>query len=92
LVVKEMAPEPRWKAHWNLAQEHLATGPLGLTRSAGGLWFIPPDEVARWMVDAGLAVETFDLARGYAWPHHLFVGQRRSSGTGPSQTSTACAS
>lgn len=76
LVVKEMAPAPRWKAAWNRGQETLAVRLLGITEGDGGFMFVPPDELAAWMVDDGLAAEHRPLHRGYPHPHHLVVGRR----------------
>jgi 2-polyprenyl-3-methyl-5-hydroxy-6-metoxy-1,4-benzoquinol methylase len=76
LVVKEMAPTPRWKATWNRCQETLAVRLLGITEGQGGFTFVPPDELAAWMAADGLAVTHRPLHRGYPHPHHLVVGHR----------------
>jgi 2-polyprenyl-3-methyl-5-hydroxy-6-metoxy-1,4-benzoquinol methylase len=76
LVVKEMAPAPRWKAAWNRGQETLAVRLLGITEGDGGFTFVPPDELAVWMADDGLVAEHRPLHRGYPHPHHLIVGRR----------------
>ena len=81
LVVKEMAPTPRWKAAWNGAQETLAVRLLGITEGDGSFAFVPPDELATWMADDGLVAEHRPLHRGYPHPHHLVVG-RRGAGAG----------
>ena len=78
LVVKEMAPSPRWKAAWNRVQETVAVRLLGITETsggAGGFTFLPPEQLARWMADDGLAVTHRDLHKGYPHPHHLIVGR-----------------
>ena len=80
LVVKEMAPRPRWKAAWNRAQETLAVRLLGITEGEGGFTFVPPEQLAAWMADDGLAAEHRPLHRGYPHPHHLVVGR---AGAGP---------
>lgn len=75
LVVKEMAPEPRWKARWNHVQE---TGAVRVLRITAGdsLTFLPPATIGAWMAQAGLTVTHVPLDRGYPHPHHLIVGRR----------------
>ncbi len=75
LVVKEMAPVPRWKAAWNTAQETAAVRILGVTEGSG-LTFLPPAELGTAMAAGGLAVEQRPLHRGYPHPHHLLIGRR----------------
>jgi 2-polyprenyl-3-methyl-5-hydroxy-6-metoxy-1,4-benzoquinol methylase len=75
LVVKEMAPEPRWKAAWNGAQETLAVKLLGIT-AGDELTFLTPAELAAARAGAGLDVRERPLHRGYPHPHHLLVGRR----------------
>jgi SAM-dependent methyltransferase len=77
LLVKEMAPSPRWKARWNVVQETLAVRVAGLTASAAaGFVFVDPAEMAGWLEAEGLAVERVRLDRGYPHPHHLLVAER----------------
>jgi SAM-dependent methyltransferase len=90
LVVKEMAPTPRWKHRWNRVQELLAVRVLRLTASDHGVGRTDPDAIAAWMADEGLAVRHLALDRWRPWPHHAVVGQAPPRG-GPSQTSTASA-
>lgn len=75
LVVKEMAPVPRWKATWNTLQETAAVTILGITEG-DHLTFLPPAELASAMAGAGLAVTERPLHRGYPHPHHLLVGRK----------------
>ena len=75
LVVKEMAPVPRWKAGWNRVQETAAVRILGITEGSE-LTFLPPAELAAAMAGAGLTVSDRPLHRGYPHPHHLVVGRR----------------
>lgn len=75
LVVKEMAPTPRWKARWNEAQETAAVKVLHIT-SGHELVFLPPAEMAATMAGAGLDVRERPLHRGYPHPHHLLVGRK----------------
>lgn len=78
LVVKDMAVEPRWKARVNALQETLAVRVLGITEGSRDFDFVPPDERARWLVEAGLEdVRSRRLDRGRAHPHHLLVGRAR---------------
>lgn len=77
LVVKEMAPEPRWKATWNAVQETAAVKVLGITEGEE-LTFLPPAELASAMVDGGLSVRDRPVHRGYPHPHHLLVGTKRA--------------
>lgn len=80
LVVKEMAPTPRWKAGWNRLQETLAVRLLGITEGQGTFTFVPPAQLAAWMVDDGLAVSQRSLHKGYPHPHHLVVGTASAEG------------
>ena len=75
LVVKEMAPSPRWKATWNVVQETASVKVLGIT-AGEKLTFLPPAAMAAAMVDGGLAVRDRPIHRGYPHPHHLVVGRR----------------
>lgn len=75
VVVKEMAPAPRWKAAWNLAQETLAVRLLGITEGEE-LAFVPPADLAATLEAEGLAVRHRPVHRGYPHPHHLVVGRR----------------
>jgi len=77
LVVKEMAPVPRWKAAWNQAQETAAVRVLGITEG-DELTFLPPADLAGAMATAGLTVRDRPLHRHYPHPHHLVVGRRTS--------------
>ncbi len=76
LVVKEMAPEPRWKARWNSVQETTSVKLLGITEGEE-LTFLPPVELASAMAAGGLDVRERPLHRRYPHPHHLLVGRRR---------------
>ncbi len=75
LVVKEMAPVPRWKARWNVVQETAAVKLLGITEGEE-LTFLPPVELAAAMGDPRLEVRERPLHRGYPHPHHLLVGRK----------------
>ncbi len=75
LAVKEMAPEPRWKARWNVIQETAAVMLLGITEGED-FTFLPPAEMARAMAAGGLDVRERPVHRGYPHPHHLVVGRR----------------
>jgi 2-polyprenyl-3-methyl-5-hydroxy-6-metoxy-1,4-benzoquinol methylase len=75
LIVKEMAPVPKWKAAWNHAQEVAAVKLLGITEGSE-LTFLPPAELAAAMAGAGLDVRERPLHRHYPHPHHLLVGRR----------------
>jgi 2-polyprenyl-3-methyl-5-hydroxy-6-metoxy-1,4-benzoquinol methylase len=75
LVVKEMAPVPRWKAAWNVVQETASVKILGITEG-DQLTFLPPAELAAAMAAGKLAVRDRPLHRGYPHPHHLLVGRR----------------
>ena len=75
LVIKEMAPTPRWKHRWMHAQEVLATRVAGITASEDGvLCFTAPEVVRGWMHDEGLSVTERAVDRGRPYPHHLLVG------------------
>lgn len=83
LVVKEMAPAPRWKAAWNRIQESIAVHLLGITERSEGpvdFTFVAPERLAAWMADDGLVVAHRDLHKGYPHPHHLIVGRAAVGG------------
>ncbi|HUU55986.1 MAG TPA: class I SAM-dependent methyltransferase [bacterium] len=75
LVVKEMTDRPAWKRRWCAFQEWLAVGVMGLTEGAG-VYLRPGEAYRRVMEEAGLAVETFDLSRGYLHPHFALRGRK----------------
>lgn len=78
LVIKEMAPAPRWKHRWMHAQELLATRVARITESEdGALCFTTPEVVRAWMCDEGLSVAERAVDRGLPYPHHLLVGTAR---------------
>jgi SAM-dependent methyltransferase len=77
LLVKEMAPGPRWKARWNVLQETVAVRIAGVTASEStGFVFVDPARMAGWLERRGLAVARIRLDRGYPHPHHLLVAER----------------
>jgi 2-polyprenyl-3-methyl-5-hydroxy-6-metoxy-1,4-benzoquinol methylase len=73
LVVKEMAPEPRWKARWNRTQETLAVRLLGITEGHSTFVFVPPSRISAWLQSAGATVREERLDSGRVHPHHLIV-------------------
>ena len=76
LVVKEMGTAPRWKFRWMALQERLSVQVLKIT-AGHDLTFVPPDELAQWMRQAGLIdVEHRPLHRGHLHPHHLVVARK----------------
>jgi 2-polyprenyl-3-methyl-5-hydroxy-6-metoxy-1,4-benzoquinol methylase len=75
LVVKEMGRTPRWKARWNRAQETFAVRVLGITHGSR-LFFLPIEQVCRWLTDAGLVTQVRPLDRGYPHPHVLVVATK----------------
>jgi len=78
LVVKEMAPTPRWKAAWNKAQETVAVKVVNIT-AGEQLTVLDPAQLGAWMEGDGLVVAHEALDRGYPHPHHLIVGKKRRS-------------
>ncbi|MBO0898983.1 methyltransferase domain-containing protein [Cellulomonas sp. zg-ZUI22] len=76
LVVKEMGTSPRWKVAWNRWQETLSVRVLRITEGSTTFTFVPPDVVAGWLRDAGLAVTATRLDAGRVHPHHVLVGER----------------
>ena len=81
LLVKEMAPSPRWKARWNTTQETLAVKVVGFTASEStGFTFVAPAEMQSWLAACGLEVTAVPLDRGYPHPHHLLVATRPGDG------------
>jgi trans-aconitate methyltransferase len=75
LVVKEMTDRPTWKRRWCAFQERLAVRVLGLTKGAG-VFLRPGEAYRRVMEKAGLAVEAFDLNKGYLHPHFALRGRK----------------
>ncbi len=81
LVVKEMAPRPRWKAQLNRGQERIVVGRLGITASENGPQHPPViDDLVRWMGRSGLVVEQRRMDRHYHCPHLAVVGRRSPAG------------
>lgn len=74
LVVKETATSG-WRARLTRTQELVAVRLVRLTAGERPC-FVPPGQLAAWMVDAGLDVSQRSLAAGYLHPHHLVVGCR----------------
>lgn len=75
LVVKEMGRSPAWKFRWNVLQETLSVRILRITEGRR-LTFLPPDQVAAVMTDAGLAVRTTRVDGRRPHPHLLITGTR----------------
>lgn len=76
ILIKEMAPSPRWKYLWNLIQETLSVRVLRLTAGSGRFTFTTPAIFAKWLKEVDLSVEQHYLHRGYLHPHHLVIGRR----------------
>lgn len=74
LVIKEMDASPLWKFRLMAIQEWLSVRVLRITEGHD-LTFVPPEEVAQWMTEAGLATERRRLDRRSVHPHHLLVGR-----------------
>ena len=76
LVVKEMGTTPAWKFRWMALQERLSVQVLKIT-AGHDLTFVPPEELAAWMEEAGLTgVEHRPLDGGHLHPHHLVVARK----------------
>ncbi|MBL8778054.1 MAG: class I SAM-dependent methyltransferase [Acidimicrobiales bacterium] len=87
LLVKEMAPTPRWKHRWMHGEEVLATRVARITASTDGvLHHTAPEDVRRWMTTEGLAVSDRRLDRRRPYPHHLVVGVAPAAGGSPTPT------
>jgi SAM-dependent methyltransferase len=78
-IIKEMTDRPVWKKRWCYFQEWLAVRVLGLTDGAG-IFLRAGDDYRVAMERAGLEVETFDLTRGYPYPHFALRGRKASYG------------
>jgi trans-aconitate methyltransferase len=75
LIVKEMTDRPAWKRRWCAFQERLAVRALGLT-AGEGVFLRPGEDYRRVMEGAGLAVETFNMDKGYPYPHVALRGRK----------------
>ncbi len=75
LLVKEMAQRPAWKFAIARLQERVSVQLLGITEG-DELTFVEPNEIGRWMTEAGLDVEFHRVDRGYLHPHHLILGRK----------------
>lgn len=80
LLVKEMSPQPRWKATWNRGQETLAVSVLGITEQdasgrSGPFDFVDPATIAAWLREEGLWTAQLRLDRHRLHPHHLVIGR-----------------
>jgi 2-polyprenyl-3-methyl-5-hydroxy-6-metoxy-1,4-benzoquinol methylase len=77
IVIKDMAPTPRWKALASRAQEQVSVRLARITASGSGIHPGPgPQELAGWLTTAGLATEVRRADRGYHSPHVVVVGRR----------------
>ncbi|MEE9457643.1 MAG: class I SAM-dependent methyltransferase [bacterium] len=79
LIIKEMTNRPVWKRRWCYLQEWLAVRVFGLTKGAG-IFLRSGGDYRVAMERAGLAVETFDLTRGYPHPHFALRGRKATYG------------
>ena len=79
LIIKEMTDRPVWKRRWCYLQEWLAVRVFGLTKGAG-IFLRSGGDYRVAMERAGLAVETFDLTRGYPHPHFALRGRKATYG------------
>ncbi len=75
IIIKEMTDQPGWKRRWCAFQEWLAVRVIGLTEGAG-IYLRSGRDYQLVLEDAGLAVETFDLSRGYLYPHFALRGRK----------------
>jgi SAM-dependent methyltransferase len=75
LIIKEMTDRPVWKRRWCAFQEWLAVEVVGLTEGSG-VHLRPGGDYQKVMEGAGLAVETFELSRGYLHPHFALRGTK----------------
>ena len=81
LLVKEMAPAPRWKYRWMHAEEIVATRVARITASRDGvLHHTAPSDLRRWMTAEGLEVSERRLDRHRPYPHHLVTGSAPTTG------------
>ena len=81
LLVKEMAPAPRWKYRWMHAEEIVATRVARITASRDGvLHHTAPSALRRWMTAEGLEVSERRLDRHRPYPHHLVTGSAPTTG------------
>lgn len=76
LVVKEMAPAPRWKFLWNKIQESISVRILRITRGQKRFTFTLPEVLVKWLEEEGLVATQYPLDQGYPHPHHLVIGRR----------------
>lgn len=72
LVVKEMAPSPRWKAAWTRFQETVAVRGLRVTAGAT-VDLVPTEDLAGHLSARGLPVDVVPLDRGHLHPHAALV-------------------
>lgn len=70
LVIKRASRFPSWKRRWHRWQEYLAVRVLQFTKGRG-LWFEEGGDPLSHPV--GWEHQTFDLSRGYVYPHELVV-------------------
>lgn len=78
MVIKEMGERPRWKHALMVAQEHLSTKVLRITRG-GTLEWVPITQIASAAAASGLDVETVDVGQGHLHPHVAVVARRPSA-------------
>lgn len=82
VVVKEMARAPAWKFRGMVLQEQLSVRVLRITEG-DGVDFIPPDDLAALLADAGLVDITHrPLHAGRLHPHHLVTARKPGASGG----------
>ncbi len=79
LLIKEMAPAPRWKVRVNLLQERLAIDVVGYTKGAA-VAPVPIGALAERVRAEGFGVTVRRLDRGYPHPHAIVVADRVQAG------------
>ncbi len=75
LIIKEMTDRPVWKRRWCRFQEWLAVRVFRVTKGAG-IYLRAGEDYRLAMEGAALAVEAFDLSRGYPHPHYALRGRK----------------
>jgi cyclopropane fatty-acyl-phospholipid synthase-like methyltransferase len=75
VVLKDVAPRPRWKAWANALHDFL------MTRSR--VWPRAMDEVAAWLAEDGWRVTRAERADMLCYSHYLVAGERDATGSSP---------
>lgn len=75
LIIKDIDKALNLKFFWTFFQEFFAVKVFNITY-AEGLYFENRKTYSSLLKECGFSIETFDLSRGYFYPHILYIGKK----------------